>query len=149
MAEFVHPVRVEWSDSDPAGILFYGNLFRWIDAAAHRLFREIGVARDRLLVPELLGYSVLEVGAQFLAPADYFDALEVRCHVTELRAKTFRVDYRIVRPAPDGSATLLATAYEWRCHVARGPDGVIRSLAIPPDQRAALECFRPEAPADE
>jgi 4-hydroxybenzoyl-CoA thioesterase len=146
MAELVHPVRVEWCDCDPAGILFYGNLFRWMDAASHRLMREIGIAPGTMLPPEMVGFAVAEAHCKFVATAGYYDALELRGHVAEIRKRVVRVDYRLVRPAGDAEPQILATAYEWRIYVHRGTDGVMQSLDIPPSLRAALERFQPDAP---
>jgi len=146
MAELVHPVRVEWSDCDPAGILFYGNIFRWMDAASHQLMREIGIAPGNMLPPELIGFAVAEAHCKFVATANYYDALELRGHVAEIRNRVVRVDYRLVRPTGDAEPPVLATAYEWRIYVRRGADGVMQSLDIPPSLRAALRRFQPDAP---
>ena len=32
-----HNIKVLWTDSDPAGINFYGNYFKWMDEAAYYL----------------------------------------------------------------------------------------------------------------
>ena len=40
----IHPVRVEFGDCDPAGIVYFPNFFRWYDAASRNFFPECGVA---------------------------------------------------------------------------------------------------------
>ena len=142
MAELVHPVRVEWSDCDPAGILFYGNVFRWIDSASHRLMREIGLTRDQALGPDVLVFAVVEAQCQFVAPAVYDDRLEVCCRVGEIKRRAIRLDFRVVRPQPPGEPLPVATAYEWRVLVTRGPAREMLSVDVPPALRRALEGFR-------
>ena len=42
----LHEVTVEWSDCDPAGIVYYPSYFRWCDQATYRLFLAAGLTRD-------------------------------------------------------------------------------------------------------
>ena len=37
-------VQIQWGDCDPAGIVFYPNFLRWMDAASLRYFSADGVA---------------------------------------------------------------------------------------------------------
>ncbi|MFL6695326.1 MAG: acyl-CoA thioesterase, partial [Ramlibacter sp.] len=41
--EIAYPVRVEFGDCDPAGIVWFPNFFRWIDAASRHFFIACGV----------------------------------------------------------------------------------------------------------
>lgn len=45
---------ITFGDCDPAGIVFYPNAFRWMDAGFHTLLRPVGV-RDPLPKPESCG----------------------------------------------------------------------------------------------
>jgi len=135
-------VQVEWSDCDPAGILFYGSLFRWIDSTSHRLMRQIGLSRDQALGPEVLVFAVVEAQCQFVAPAVYDDRLEVRCRLTEIKRRAIRLDFRVLRPEPDGEPHLVATAYEWRVLVTRGPAREMIAVELPAALRDALERYR-------
>lgn len=142
MAELVYPVRCEWADCDPAGIWYYPTLFRWIDSAVHHLMHEIGVAPAELVdAGGQFGLPVVEAHARFVAPARYYDAVEVRCSVTELGARRFRLDYRLVRPRADGAPDLLATAYEVRVCVAKDGRGGLRARELPAAVRAGLARF--------
>ena len=142
LAELIHPVRAEWGDCDPAGIWHYPTLFRWIDAAAHHLLREVGVAPGEMTgATPSLAVPVVEAHARFRGPATYYDALEVRCQVAEIRARAFRLEYAVVRPGPAGE--VLATAYEVRVCVGRGADGSIAAQELPAFVREGLAQFAP------
>jgi 4-hydroxybenzoyl-CoA thioesterase len=41
--EVTYTARVEFGDCDPAGIVWFPNFFRWIDAASRHFFAECGV----------------------------------------------------------------------------------------------------------
>ena len=145
MAELIHPVRAEWGDCDPAGIWHYPTLFRWIDAAAHRLLREVGVPPGEMTgAAPTLAVPVVEAHARFHGPATYYDALEVRCSVAEVRARAFRLEYAVVRPGA-GAGEVLATAHEVRVCVKRGADGSIQAQELPAFVREGLARFAPSA----
>ena len=36
-------LRIEWGDCDPAGIVFFPNYSRWMDAASHHFFVRCGL----------------------------------------------------------------------------------------------------------
>jgi 4-hydroxybenzoyl-CoA thioesterase len=142
LTELVHPVRCEWGDCDPAGIWFYPTLFRWLDATAHHLFRELGVTPRTLVEPPApIGLPVVEARAQFRAPARFYDRVEVRCAAAEVRARRFRLEYRVVRPRAEGELEVLATAYEVRVCVAKHPDGSIAALDLPEYLHTGLQRF--------
>ena len=41
----IYTVRVEFGDCDPAGIVWFPNFFRWIDAASRHFFAEHGLLK--------------------------------------------------------------------------------------------------------
>jgi acyl-CoA thioesterase FadM len=47
MKEVIHTIKVEFGDCDPAGIVWFPNFFRWIDASSRHFFLECGVPRWR------------------------------------------------------------------------------------------------------
>jgi acyl-CoA thioesterase FadM len=59
--------RVEWGETDTAGIIFYPNYYRWFDRSSHALFRAAGMPISELIK---LGFvhPILETGARFLQP---------------------------------------------------------------------------------
>jgi acyl-CoA thioester hydrolase len=88
--------RVEWGETDTAGIIFYPNYYRWFDRAAHQLLVEAGLPSGELTGQ---GYvqPILECGARFHKPLIYHDMVELNAEITEVKNKTFRIEYRIKR----------------------------------------------------
>ena len=87
-------VQVRWSESDPAGIVFYPRFFEWFDVGTEALFAALGLPW-RTVFPEygVVGVPIVECGARFQAPVRYADAVRIRSTVTAVRERTFRVEH--------------------------------------------------------
>ena len=134
----VYPVRVEFGDCDPAGIVFYPNFFRWMDASSRWFFTQCGVPpwRELLPVSGILGTPLVDAGAKFLRPASYGDMIEVHTSITEWGEKIFSHTHTITR---DGM--VLVEGWEKRVFARKHPTDParIQALPIPSDIRAACE----------
>ena len=137
-----HTVRVEFGDCDPAGIVWFPNFFRWIDAASRNFFTECGVPRwaEYELTTGILGTPIVDTQCKFLKTATYGDTLQVRCGITEWRDKSFVQHYAIVRTRADGGEDIILECDEVRIFAMRRDDGKngIRAVAVPADIRALV-----------
>jgi 4-hydroxybenzoyl-CoA thioesterase len=133
--------RVEFGDCDPAGIVWFPNFFRWIDAASRHFFIACGVPpwHETEKATGLIGTPLVDTHARFVKTASYGDVLHIRVQVAEWRDKSFVQRYRIERenPAADGGMDLIMECDEVRIFAARREDGAgIRAIPIPTDIRA-------------
>lgn len=122
-------VSVEFGDCDPAGIVFYPNFFRWMDAASRHFFVQRGVPpwRDTEKRWGVIGTPLVDAGARFLQPAIYGDRLLIETSIEEWRGKSFVQLHRIWR-----GSELLVEGREVRVFAARREDGAgIRAVAAP------------------
>jgi 4-hydroxybenzoyl-CoA thioesterase len=132
----VRDIHVLWPDCDPAGILFYGNYFRWMDDATFFLFERAGLRKDRMLADYgMLGMPLVAAHADFRSPAKFGDVLSVESFVSAASARTFTVthNFRV-------GERLAAEGWEKRVWAKAEPGNPSRitALPIPPEVRAAL-----------
>lgn len=137
-------VRVEFGDCDPAGIVWFPNFFRWIDAASRHFFVQCGVPAWSELEARtgVLGTPLVDTKSRFVNTASYGDVLDVHTTVAEWRGKSFVQRYRVLRGQGEG-ATLIMECEEVRIFAARrqGTEGEsangngIRAVAIPEEIR--------------
>jgi 4-hydroxybenzoyl-CoA thioesterase len=130
-------IQVRWGECDPAGIAYYPRFFEWMDTAAHALAREMGISRDEMLSPMLLGFPLVSAQAEFLAPALMDDTLEVRAWTTRIGRTSLGLRHEIVRVG-DNEERLLARGREERVHVGRDDTGAMRPRELTPAMRAVL-----------
>src|SRR6185295_14525897 len=126
------PVRIEWGDCDPAGIVFYPRYFAMFDHSTVLLIEAaLGVKKHQLYQDyDFNGYPIVETRARFLAPTRYGDDVQVETTVTEVRRSSFHLQHRLTR---DG--TLSVEGFEsrvWVVHDRERP-GRFKPQPIPPE----------------
>ena len=129
-------VQVHFGDCDPAGIVFFPNFSRWMDASSFQFFVQCGVPPWRELerTRGIIGTPLLEIHTRFLRPATYGDIIEVHTHVEEWRAKVFVQHHRILR-----GDELLCEGSEVRAFCVRDDTGRIKAVPVPEDIRALCD----------
>jgi len=134
--EIVYTVRVEFGDCDPAGIVWFPNFFRWIDAASRHFFHQCGVPRWEETTKTLgvIGTPLVDTHTRFVKTASYGDTLEIATRIAEWREKSFVQAYRVTR-----GADLILECEEVRIFGGKRPDGRLRALPVPPEIRSRCE----------
>ena len=124
----VFEVKVQFGDCDPAGIVFYPNFSKWMDASSLHFFMECGVPPWRELVKTtgIIGNPLLEINTKFMRPATYGETLQIHTSVEEWKGKVF-VQRHIVKRGDD----LLCEGTEVRAFVIHPPGAPDRIKAIP------------------
>jgi acyl-CoA thioester hydrolase len=92
--EFIWPLRVYYEDTDSGGVVYYANYLKFMERARTEWLRHLGFEQDRLAEQEGVIFAVRRAEVDFLAPARFNDALEVRVGIVERKRAsiTFRQD---------------------------------------------------------
>ncbi len=134
---FSHKIefRVEWGETDTAGIIFYPNYYRWFDRATHALFRAAGMPISQL-IRDGYAHPILEGGCKFSVPLYYDDLVTLETVVTEVRSKVFRLEHTVRR-----GEVITGQGFEVRAWVKQNEtaDGkTMAAIAIPEEFAAKL-----------
>ncbi len=128
-------VQVQFGDCDPAGIVFYPNFQRWMDAASLSFFMQCGVEPWRELVKTrgIVGTPLLEIATKFVTAATYAETLTIATHVESWSNKAFVQHHRVTR-----GETLICEGRETRVFVRRDSENAdrLRAIPVPEDIRA-------------
>lgn len=130
----VHHVDVQFGDCDPAGIVFFPNYSRWMDAASHHYFVACGLPPWRALtaLPGCVGAPLLEIHTRFHTAVTYGERIEIHTHVEEWRGKVFIQHHRVMR-----GDTLICEGRETRALCVRDASGQLKAVPVPDFIRAA------------
>lgn len=128
-------VDVQFGDCDPAGIVFFPNFSRWMDAASLAFFMQCGVQPWRVLEKTrgIVGTPLLEINTKFIKAVTYGERISISTHVEEWRDKAFIQMHRVTR-----GADLICEGREVRVFVKRDaadPDR-LRAIPVPEDIKA-------------
>ena len=127
---------MQFGDCDPAGIVFFPNFSKWMDASSLHFFMECGVPpwRELLKTRGIVGTPLLEINTKFRQPATYGETLHIHTSIVEWRAKVFIQKHVVTR-----GDVVLCEGTETRAFVIHPPEAPDRIKAIPvPEDIKAL-----------
>jgi len=112
-------LRIEWSDCDPARIVFYPRYFEMFDTSTTFLVeRALGMCKfDYLKAYDFLGHPLVETRARFLVPTRFGDEVTIESAVTETGTSSFKIVHRLRK-----ADALAVEGFETRVWVVKHPD---------------------------
>ncbi|ARP43042.1 MULTISPECIES: acyl-CoA thioesterase [Geobacillus] len=126
-------VRVNFGDTDAAGIVYYPNYFKWFDIAGHQFFRSIGLPPAKLMKEQNIILPLLDVGCTFERPLYYDDIITIKTTVEEVSRKTIKLRHEVFR-----EEVRTGHGFELRGWV-KEENGRMFAVPIPDDVRQLLE----------
>jgi 4-hydroxybenzoyl-CoA thioesterase len=126
-------ITVRFGDADPAGLVYYPNIFHYFHIALEEFFgARCGIGYERLLTVERIGFPTVKTETEFFAPLVYGDEVEVEIHVSHTGNSSATFEYA-ARRASDKTLCARST----QIHVAMNLD-TRRPVRIPDTYRAAF-----------
>jgi acyl-CoA thioester hydrolase len=126
-------LRVNFGDTDTAGIVYYPNYFKWFDIAGHQFFRSIGLPPLKLMKEQQIILPLLQADCTFEHPLYYDDVVTIKTEVEEINRKTVKLKHEVFR-----GEMRTGYGFEVRGWV-KEDSGRIFAVPIPDDVRKLLE----------
>ena len=128
--EFRATRRVEFSDTDMAGIVHYSNFFRYMETAEHAFFRQLGfsVVTDKTEPP--VGWPRVHAECDYLKPLRFEDEVEIHMLVSEKKAKALTYLFRFHQLNASPPVEVARGKLTVVC-VTHGANGSMESVPIP------------------
>ncbi len=129
--------RVEFSETDMAGIVHYSNFFRYMEAAEHEFFRSLGFSVAAWQVDQPVGWPRVHAACDFKHPLRFEDEMEIHMLVSGKKTKSLSYQFRIRKlngPEPvevaRGSLTVVCVTHQ---------GGAMKAAAIPQEIAEKIE----------
>ena len=97
--EFKITRRVEFSETDMAGIVHFSNFFRMMEAAEHAFFRSMGFSIHQTEDGATIGWPRVSVSCDYRAPLKFEDEVEIHLLVSEVRSRSIRYQFVFRKPS--------------------------------------------------
>jgi acyl-CoA thioester hydrolase len=115
--EFRSRQRVEFADTDMAGIVHFANFFRYMERAEHEFLRSLGLSVHEVNGEDLVTWPRVNAECKFCAPLRFEEELEVHLLVREKRTKSLTYEFRFYKPAAEdllaiGSITVVSVRFD-------------------------------------
>ena len=141
--EFRATRRVEFHETDLAGIVHFSNFFRYMETVEGAFYRSFGQSVLLRGFQAPMGLPRVHADCDYLKPLRFEDLLEMHLLVKEKREKvlTFQIRFRRLEPGP---VEEVAVGHVAAVCVQRGGDGTFRSVPYPEDFARHVEVAPPE-----
>src|SRR5262249_2899205 len=131
-AEFSITHRVQFSETDLAGVVHFSNFFRWMEEVEHAFFRSLGLSVTMSSDAVEIGWPRISTSCECMGPAGFEDEVTLHMRITRVGDKSlnYEVDFLVGgRPIAKGKMTSVCCALT--------PEG-FHSVPIPPAVKARL-----------
>ena len=134
MPQFIYTRRVEFSETDMAGIVHFANFYKWMEEAEGEYRRSLGLS---IMQPagdgSYIGWPRISASCTFERPLTYEDEFQVRLDIERIGVKsvTFAAEFW------KGDQRIAWGRVKTACCICR-PNAPLVSIEIPEDQRAVL-----------
>lgn len=99
---FTTLIPVRFADVDPAGFVYYANIYHYFHVAMEEFFAvRCGISYASLIEDERLGFPTVKVETEFFEPLHYGDVAEVEVKVTSVGDSSASFEYQIRRAGED------------------------------------------------
>jgi YbgC/YbaW family acyl-CoA thioester hydrolase len=136
--------RVEFSETDMAGIVHYSNFFRYMETAEHAFFRELGFSIVTTATDPPVGWPRVHASCDFRHPLRFEDEFEIHMLVAEKKSKALSYVFKF-RKLSGGPPVEVARGRLTVVCVTRDARGVMTSAAIPEAIASRIEVAPAEA----
>ena len=131
---FLTTHRVEFFETDLAGIVHFANYYRFMEQAEHAFFRSLDLKiHGELPDGTVFGWPRVAASCSFNAPARYEDEIEIRVTVVRRTARSLTTAYEFRR-----GHTLLATGEMKTAYCIVPKEGTLQSVDMPAEYTQRL-----------
>jgi acyl-CoA thioester hydrolase len=132
MKEFSITHRVQFYETDMAGVVHFANYFRWMELVEHDLFRSLGLSVMMTHEAIALGWPRVACSCEFFKPARFEDEITLKLRITKVGGKSlsYEVDfYKGDELLAQGKLTSVCV---------RQQEGAFKAVSIPESLRKPL-----------
>ncbi|MEM9700936.1 MAG: acyl-CoA thioesterase [Planctomycetota bacterium] len=132
-SSYTHRRRVQFSETDMAGIVHFAQFYRYMEEAEHAFLRAAGLTvMEHKSDGSIVGWPRVSAKCGFKAPAFFEDELDIRVSVQRIGVKSLTLDYRFTRDAAEGGEpTLIAEGSMKTVACTFTADRVMTSIEVP------------------
>lgn len=136
-SEFRMTHRVEFADTDMAGIMHFANFYRYMEATEHAFFRSLGLSIHMEDEGRRIGWPRVHTSCDYKQPLRFEDEVEIHLTVVEKKSKSLTYEF-VFRKQVEGRVVEVARGRITAVCVSMDAEaGRMRAVVIP-DRIAGL-----------
>lgn len=136
--------RVDFADTDLAGIVHFANFFRYMENAEHAYYRSLGFSvhpqsesGGHDTEPSSVAWPRVSASCQYKKPLRFEQEFTIEIRIVAMQSKTIEYEFRFladddVEPAAVGHLTIICVRFDEK-------SGRMRAVSIPESIRTKIE----------
>lgn len=136
---FLTTRRVEFCDTDAAGIVHFARFFIYMETAEHEMLRSVGLSVMQPDGDHHISWPRVSVSCDFQRPAKFDDVLTIEVTVSSIGEKSVSYTFRFLR---DEQLLAIGKTTAVCCRIVHGQSP--KSLVIPEEMRRKLASLQDE-----
>lgn len=137
--EFTLSHRVEFSETDMAGIVHFANFFRMMENTEHAFFRSLGFGIHGHEDGTTTGWPRVNAACEFLKPLRFEEVVEIQLLVVEVRTRSIRYGFRFWKDEDGQRVEVARGSVTAVCATVEKATGKLAAVPVPDAIRAAIQ----------
>jgi YbgC/YbaW family acyl-CoA thioester hydrolase len=133
--KFTIEEHIRWSDTDRAGIIYYGQFLRFFEIAETELFRAVGLSYSDAFDRLDIWLPRVQIHFDFRKPLLLDDLIEVSAYVARFGSRSLTLRFEVVKK---GEAEMVAEGHIVLACVSRS---TFKSTPLPDEMRERLRPY--------
>ena len=135
---FIIEEHVRWSDTDRAGIIYYGQFLRFFEIAETELFRSVGLSYSDVFDRLDIWLPRVQIHFDFRKPLLLDDLIEVGAYVARFGTRSLTLRFEVVKK---GETDIVAEGHIVLASVSRS---TFKSTEVPDEIKERLKPYLAE-----
>ena len=131
--------RVEFAESDMAGIMHFSNFYRWMETVEHEFFRSLGLSIHMQVNGQSIGWPRLEASCKFKSPLKFEETATIHLDIEEITDKTVTYRFDIEKEGDEGIIRIAKGRMTTVCATLEPETGKLSAIPIPRAIREKLD----------
>ena len=137
--EFTLSHRVEFAETDMAGIVHFANFYRMMENAEHAFFRSLGFSVHGHETGSTIGWPRVNAACEFLKPLRFEEVVDIQLLVAEVRVRSIRYTFRFWKNESGERAEIARGSVTAVCATVTKATGKLGAVEIPEAIRTAIQ----------
>ena len=137
--EFKSHRRIQFADTDMAGIVHFANFFRYMEETEHAFYRSLGFAGHFNSHDEIIGWPRVSAQCDYKIPLRFQDIVEIHLLVKEKKDKSLLLDFIFQRQSDNGLQIVALGFLKIVCVRFSCKTGQMSSITIPSEIASQIE----------
>ena len=130
--------RIEFSETDMAGLVHFSNFFRYMETAERDFFESNGLDLIRINPGDTMGWPRVRAECKFMAPLRFGDTIEIHLAVKAIKDRSIDYQFRIFCKKKNGGRVQAAKAHMTTVFTKLDENGDLQPMNIPDEIRSRI-----------